>query len=333
MELFELLNTINAAHGPAGDEGAVADVIERLAAPYADEIIRDTMGNLIVRKKGDGPRLMFSAHMDSIGLIATHITKDGFIRCGRLGGVDPKEIAFTSVRFKNGVRGVFAKEEKAEFGKLKLDECYIDIGAKDEDEAKKLVRIGDTAVYDAPAYCSGNKVVSPYMDNRISCAVLLKALSKLDTCANDCYFVFSVQEEVGLRGAKTAAYGIDPAYGIAVDVTDVDDVPGSECSGTAKLGKGAAIKVMDSSVICHPEMVMLLERVAADNAIPMQRDVLRAGGTDAGVMLVNRAGVVTGGISVPCRYIHTPCEMVDLNDVSACVNLVTAVANADLKPV
>jgi len=333
MELFELLNTINAAHGPAGDEGAVADVIERLAAPYADEITRDTMGNLIVRKKGDGPRLMFSAHMDSIGLIATHITKDGFIRCGRLGGVDPKEIAFTSVRFKNGVRGVFAKEEKAEFGKLKLDECYIDIGAKDEDEAKKLVRIGDTAVYDAPAYCSGNKVVSPYMDNRISCAVLLKALSKLDTCANDCYFVFSVQEEVGLRGAKTAAYGIDPAYGIAVDVTDVDDVPGSECSGTAKLGKGAAIKVMDSSVICHPEMVMLLERVAADNAIPMQRDVLRAGGTDAGVMLVNRAGVVTGGISVPCRYIHTPCEMVDLNDVSACVDLVTAVANADLKPV
>jgi len=333
MELFELLNTINGAHGPSGDEREVADVIERLAAPYADEITRDTMGNLIVRKKGSGPRLMFSAHMDSIGLIATHITKEGFVRCGRLGGVDVKEIAFTTVRFKNGVRGVFAKEEKAEFGKLKLDECYIDIGAKDEGEAQKLVRIGDTAVYDTPSYCNGCKAVSPYMDNRISCAVLLKALAELDTCANDCYFVFSVQEEVGLRGAKTAVYGIDPAYGIAVDVTGVDDVPGSECNGTAKLGKGAAIKVMDSSVICHPELVALLEQVAQKHAISAQRDVLRGGGTDAGVMLVNRAGVVTGGISVPCRYIHTPCEMVDLNDVSACVDLVTAVANADLKPV
>ncbi len=332
MELFELLTTINAAHGPSGDEGAVAEVIEKLAVPHADEITRDTMGNLIVRKKGSGPRLMFSAHMDSIGLIATHITKEGFIRCGRLGGVDPKEAAFTTVRFKNGVRGVLAKEEKADFGKLKLDECYIDIGAKDEDEAKKLVQMGDTAVYDAPAYCNDSKAVSPYMDNRISCAVLLKALSELDTCANDCYFVFSVQEEVGLRGAKTAAYGIDPAYGIAVDVTGVDDVPGSECSGTAKLGKGTAIKVMDSSVICHPEMVDLLEQVARQHAIPMQRDVLRAGGTDAGVMLVNRAGVITGGISVPCRYIHTPCEMVDLNDAAACVSLVAALAKTPLDP-
>lgn len=333
MELFELLNTINAAHGPSGDESAVADVIEKLATPYADEITRDTMGNLIVHKRGSGPKLMFSAHMDSIGLIATHITKEGFIRCGRLGGVDPKEIAFTTVRFKNGVRGVFAKEEKAEFGKLKLDECYIDIGAAGEDEAKKLVRVGDTAVYDVPAYYNGCKVVSPYMDNRISCAVLLKALGNLDTCTNDCYFVFSVQEEVGLRGAKTAAYGIDPDYGIAVDVTGVDDVPGSECSGTAKLGKGAAIKVMDSSVICHPQMVALLEQTAADRAIPAQRDVLRAGGTDAGVMLVNRAGVITGGISVPCRYIHTPCEMVDLDDVAACANLVVALAKTPLATV
>lgn len=333
MELFELFNTINAVHGPSGDEGAAADLIEALAAPYADEITRDTMGNLIVHKKGSGPRLMFSAHMDSIGLIATHITKEGFVRCGRLGGVDAKEIAFTTVRFKNGVRGVLAKEEKADFGKLKLDECYIDIGASDEDEAKTLVQVGDTAVYDTASYRNGDKAISPYMDNRISCAVLLKALGELDACANDCYFVFSVQEEVGLRGAKTAAYGIDPHYGIAVDVTGVDDVPGSDCSGTAKLGKGAAIKVMDSSVICHPEMVAQLEQIAAEHNIPMQRDVLRAGGTDAGVMLVNRAGVITGGISVPCRYIHTPCEMVDLNDAAACVSLVQALAKTPLKPV
>ena len=145
--------------------------------------------------------------------------------------------------------------------------------------------------------------------------------------------MFSAQEEVGLRGAKTVSYTIDPDYGIAVDVTDVDDVPGSERYGTTQLGKGAAIKVMDSSVICHPKMVSKLEELARANDICVQRDILRAGGTDAGVMTVNRAGVITGGISVPCRYIHTPCEMADLGDVDACVALVTALAQTTLEAI
>lgn len=326
MDTFELLKKINAAHGPSGDEGEVRQVIAELARPFADEIITDTMGNLIAHKKGSGPKLMFSAHMDSIGFVVTHITKEGFLRCGRLGGVSPKETAYTAVRFKNGVRGIFAKEEKAEFGKLKLDECYIDIGAKDKDEAEQMVQVGDTAVYDTPMFFNCGKVVSPYLDNRISCVILLQAMEQIMSCANDCYFVFSVQEEVGLRGAKTASYAIDPDYGVAVDVTDVDDVPGSEQYGTTRLGKGAAIKVMDSSVICHPEMVVRLEEVAKAGGIAVQRDILRAGGTDAGVMSINRCGVITGGISVPCRYIHTPCEMVSLDDVAACTALVAKLA-------
>ena len=125
MELFDLIQTLNAAHGPSGDEGQIRDVIARLAAPHADEVTTDVMGNLIVRKAGKGPKVMFAAHMDSIGLIVTHIEKDGFLRVGRLGGVSPKEAVFTPVRFKNGVCGTFVKEEKAEFGKLKLDECYV----------------------------------------------------------------------------------------------------------------------------------------------------------------------------------------------------------------
>lgn len=330
MDTFELLKKLNAAHGPSGDEGEVRQVIEDLAAPFADEITTDTMGNLIVRKRGEGPKLMFSAHMDSIGFIVTHITKEGYLRCGRLGGVAPKETVYTPVRFKNGVRGVFAKEEKAEFDKLKLDECFIDIGAQNEDEAKSLVQVGDTAVYDTPIFCNNGKVVSPYLDNRISCVILLRALEQLKTCANDCYFVFSVQEEVGLRGAKTASYSIDPDYGVAVDVTDVDDVPGSHQYGTTQLGKGAAVKVMDSSVICHPKLVEAMEEVAKVGGIAVQRDILRAGGTDAGVMSVNRCGVITGGISVPCRYIHTPCEMADLSDVDACTALVAALAQTRL---
>ena len=331
MELFELIKTLNAAHGPSGDEGGIREVIAALAAPFADEVTTDTLGNLIVRKRGEGPKVMFAAHMDSIGFIVTHIEKEGFLRVGRLGGISPKEAAYTPVRFKNGVRGVVVPEEKADFGKLKLDECYLDIGAKDEEAARKMVQVGDTAVYDSPIFQTGTNAVSPYLDNRISCAVLLKVLEQVEQSPNDLYFVFTTQEEVGLRGGRTAAWGIDPAYGIAVDVTDVDDTPGSEKSGTVGLGKGAAIKVMDSSVICHPEVVSKLEELAREQKIPAQRDILRAGGTDAGAMHITRSGVKTGGISVPCRYVHTPVEMADLNDTQHCVQLAVTFAQCKLE--
>ena len=332
MELFEYMQRLNAAHGPAGDEAGIRAVIEELARPYADEMMTDTMGNLIVRKKGAGPKIMFAAHMDSIGFIVTHIEKEGYLRVGRLGGIRPQEIAFTPVRFKNGVKGVIVPEEKADFGKLKLDECYIDIGAKSDEDAKKLVQVGDTAIYDTSVFCAGDKVVSPYMDNRVSCAILLDALAQIPAAApNDVYFVFTVQEEVGLRGAKTAAYAVDPDYGIAVDVTDVDDTPGSEKNGTVQLGRGAAIKIMDSSVICHPEVVRVLSALSEEKNIAAQKDILRAGGTDAGAMHVSRMGVRAGGISVPCRYIHSPVEMVHPDDFKSCVDLSVAFALSELK--
>lgn len=328
MKLLELLELLNSAHGPSGDEGEIREVIAKFAAPYADEITTDTLGNLIVHKKGNGPKVMFAAHMDSIGFIVTHIEEEGFLRVGALGGIGAKEVAYTPVRFKNGVRGILVPEEKAEFGKLKLHECYIDIGAADREAAKKLVQVGDTAVYDTSVINNENdsKVISPYMDNRISCAILLRALETIRQNANDLYFVFTVQEEVGLRGGRTSAWAIEPDYGVAVDVTDVDDTPGSEKYGTVKLGKGAAIKVMDSSVICHPEVVARMDALAQAGGIPVQRDILRAGGTDAGAIHISRTGVRTGGISVPCRYIHTPVEMVDLTDCEACVKLVAALS-------
>lgn len=330
MELFELIQTLNAAHGPSGDEGGIREVIAGLAQLFADEVRTDTLGNLIVRKKGTGPKVMFAAHMDSIGFIVTHMEKEGYLRVGRLGGISPKEAAYTPVRFKNGVRGVIVPEEKADFGKLKLDECYLDIGARDEAQARELVQVGDTAVYDSPCFENNGKVVSPYLDNRISCAILLKTLEEVTQSPNDLYFVFTVQEEVGIRGGKTAAWGVDPDYGIAVDVTDVDDTPGSEKSGTVQLGKGAAIKVMDSSVICAPQVVSRLEALAKEGNIPAQRDILRAGGTDAGAIHITRTGVMTGGISVPCRYIHTPVEMADLSDAEHCVRLAAAFARSEL---
>ena len=228
---------------------------------------------------------------------------------------------------------MFAKEEKAELKGLKLDSCYVDIGADDQDAAKAQVQVGDTAVYDTPTICNGNKVISPYLDNRIACAVLLDVLARLKDCPNDLYLVFSVQEEVGLRGAKTAAWAIDPDYALAVDVTDVDDTPGSERCGTVQLGKGAAIKVMDSSVICHPVMVSALEEAAKAGNIPVQKDIMRAGGTDAGAIHTTRLGVLTGGVSIPCRYIHTPVEMADLNDAKHCADLLLAFVCRKLEPI
>jgi len=330
MELFDLIAALTAAHGPSGDEEDIRKKIAELAQPYAGEMMVDTLGNLIVHRKGSGPKVLFAAHMDSTGFIVTHIEKEGYLRVGRLGGIAPKEAAYTPIRFKNGVCGAFVPEEKADFGKLKLDECCVDIGAKDEAEARSMVRVGDTAVYAAPTRQNGCKVFSPYLDNRVSCAVLLAALKELQDSPNDLWFAFTVQEEVGTRGAKTAAWALEPDYGLAVDVTDVDDNPGSEKNGTAKLGKGAAVKVMDSSVICHPAVVERLESLAKEGSIPVQRDIMKGGGTDAGPIHTTRTGVLTGGISVPCRYIHTPVEAADLGDAEACVKLVAAFARAEL---
>ena len=329
MELTEILCMLDSAHGPSGDEGDIRAVIHQLASPWADEITADVMGNLVARKKGSGPKVMFAAHMDSIGFIVTHIEKEGFLRVGKLGGISPKDVLNTPVRFKNGVRGVLVAEEKAE-DKLKLEDCYLDIGARDEEQARSLVQVGDTAVYDTAVTEVNGRVISPYLDDRIACAILLKAMEQVGPCENDLYFVFTVQEEVGTRGAKTAAWSVDPDYGIAVDVTDVDDTPGSGKYGTCKLGRGAAVKVMDSSVICQPEVVKALEQCAQDKGIAVQRDIIRAGGTDAGPIHVTRTGVRTGGISIPCRYIHTPTEMADLADVQSCVDLAVAFAQAKL---
>lgn len=332
MELFDLIQTLVSAHGPSGDEGNIRSCIAELAAEYADEIRTDTLGNLIVHKKGTGPKVMFAAHMDSIGLIVTHIEEEGYLRVGAIGGIPAAGVVGTPVRFKNGVRGVFAKEEKTEYGSLKLDDCYLDIGAKSAEEANAMVQVGDTAVYDTLTYQNCSKVYSRYLDDRIACAILLAAMAEVKDTDNDLYFVFTVQEEVGLRGAQTAAWDIAPDYGIAVDVTFADDVPGAAKKGNSRLGKGAAIKVMDAGVICHPAMVSKLSELAKEQGIDVQRDIIRVGRTDAAPIHLTRSGVCTGGISIPCRYMHSPTECVDLHDVQCCIRLVTAFACSKVGP-
>lgn len=331
MEFLEIMQKLNACHGPSGDEGQVAAAIREMAQPYVDEITTDVLGNLICHKKGSGPRVMFAAHMDSIGFIITHIDDNGYLRFGQVGGLSAHDLPGTPVRFRNGTRGVVAVQGKVEPKDWKLDHLYIDIGAKDRADARTMVQVGDTAVFDTVPFVSGGKLFSPYLDDRIACAILLSAMERVKGGDNDLYFVFTVQEEVGLRGARTAAYGIDPDYGIAVDVTDSDDIPDAphECSSAA--GKGAAIKVMDNSVICHPAVVKTLEELAVASNIPYQLDILRFGGTDAGAIHQSRAGVYTGGISAATRYVHTPLEVADLEDIEACAALAAAFAQAKLE--
>lgn len=327
MDIFDMQQRLAACHGPAGDEEGIAAAIEALARPYADEITRDAMGNLLVHKMGKGPRLMLAAHMDTIGFIVTHIDEKGLLHFGRLGGLDAATCLHTPVRFRNGLRGLVSTDADPEDKKLTLDDLYIDIGAKDRAEAEKQVKPGDTAVFDGTTFAAGTgRIVSAYLDDRISCAVLLKVLTELKGTENDLWFAFTVQEELGTRGAGPAAYGVEPQYAVAVDVTPADE----EDVGPCKLGKGAAIKIMDRSVICHPQMVEKLRELAEAKNIPHQMDVLRMGGTDAGSIRVSRGGVCTGGVSVPCRYTHTPVEMCDTEDVEAVAALLLALAEAPL---
>lgn len=333
MELVKILEELNSAFGPSGCEGDAAEIIERLARPYVDEITRDTLGNLICHKKGGGSKVMFAAHMDSVGLVVTHIEEKGFLRVGRLGGIDPNRILYTPVRFRNGVHGTVAADADREPAKLKLDDLYIDVGVSDEAEARTKVDVGDTAVYDLPVRDLGDKILSPHLDDRIGCAILVLAMEQLGNTGNDLYFVFTVQEEVGTRGAVTAAYAIDPDYAVAVDVTSSDDLPGSAHVSSTRQGRGAGVKVMDHSVISHPRVVEKLKALAKEKGVPYQTDVSSRGGTDAGAIHKSRCGVCSGVLSVPSRYTHTPTEMICKRDAMACVELVRAFAEAELEPV
>ena len=205
MEILETLRALNACFGPSGQEGAVAEAIRKIAAPYVDECTVDTLGNLLCHKKGKGPKVLFAAHMDSIGLIITHIDEHGFLRFGPVGGLSAHEVLGAPVRFANGVKGVVALEGKVEAKEMKLEHLYVDIGARDEKEAKAMVQVGDVAVYDTAAFQSGSRIFSPYLDDRIACVVLLMAMERLGETDTGLTFAFTVQEEGGLRGAPGCA--------------------------------------------------------------------------------------------------------------------------------
>ena len=324
---MQLLENILTAYGPSGHEGRVADVIRAALEGHVDELYTDVMGSLIAVKKGDGTgrRIMVSAHMDHIGLAVVDADKNGFLRVCNVGGIRAGKMVSGHVVFGNGVCGVVGADEKVK-GELQVSDLYIDIGAESREEALAMVSLGDMCVMAPRVTKLGeNRIASPAMDDRIACFVQAQAVLELpESMKNDVYAVFSVQEEVGLRGATTAAYHVNPDLGIAVDVTGVGDVPRVATKVPVELGKGAAIKIMDRSLICTPSVVEMMERLAVEKGIASQREVLPYGGTDAGAMQRTRGGVASGAISIPCRYIHSEAETVDKRDVQACIELLKA---------
>ncbi len=324
--MFNLTKKILKPVSVSGREEAVVGVIAEEIAPYVDSLHTDAMGNLIAFKAGVGEnkkKVMFAAHIDEIGFIVTYIEENGYIRFNTLGGINFTSASFTHVVFESGLRGVLVPD--AAGGHV------VDIGAKNRKEAQRRVKIGDTfAVVSDVVKLAGTRVAGRPMDDRIGAVVLIEAAKRLQgvDVKNDIYFCFTVQEEVGCRGSKTAAYAIMPDIGIALDVTATGDTQGA-APMAVKLGGGAAIKIKDSSVVCDRGLVEIMKKEAEDKKIKHQFEILTGGGTDTSSMQQTGAGCLAGCISIPTRYIHSSVETIDMADVEESVKLTMALCDVE----
>ncbi|HHV62464.1 MAG TPA: M42 family metallopeptidase [Firmicutes bacterium] len=331
----DIIKKLVETYGPSGSEDRVRDLIRDEIQGAVDEIRVDALGNLIALKRGcrgdGGAKLLIAAHMDEIGVIVTYIDDSGFLRFSNVGGVSPFTLIGQRVVFANGTVGTFGREKLDDWKDLKLDKMFIDIGAKDRAEAESRVKIGDVACFYREMTDIGGKLIAKSMDDRIGCAVVVEAIKRTKgiESPNEVYFVFTVQEEVGLRGARTAAYGVNPDIGIAVDVTTTGDTPEAPRM-SVKLGAGPAIKVKDTSVVAHPRVKNLMIEAASSAGIPYQLEILDFGGTDAGSIHTTREGIPSGVLSIPARYVHTPSEMVDMGDVEGAVKLLVEIVKRPL---
>jgi endoglucanase len=317
-----LIQRLVETPGPSGSETQIRAVIRTEVESMADELSVDALGNLIVRKgraESRGCKIMLAAHMDEIGVIATHIDENGFVRFTTLGGVRPHTCYGSRVRLMNGMTGVIGREYAEDVNKMPtFEQMFIDFGLASRKNFP--LQIGDVAVFERPFADLGARLVSKAMDDRIGVAILIDVLRQLPDTPHEVYFVFSVQEEVGVRGATTAAFGVNPDLGLAVDVTGVGDTPKARRMEVG-LGKGPAIKVRDSGMIADPRVVNWMVKTAQEAHLPYQLEVLEGGSTDARAMQITRSGVPAGCLSIPCRYIHSPSEMVDYHDVQNAVQL------------
>lgn len=331
MENEKLLEELTQAFGVAGFEEEIRKIICREAAPYADHISQDAIGNVIVLKKGrENPhkkKIMFAAHMDEIGFMVKKILDDGTLLICNMGWNWAGSAYNERIRFRNGTIGVVGCRGPIEEAKNDIGKLYVDIGAKNKEDAEKYVRLGDPCGYIGPYYHMQNDLVcSKSLDNRIGCWQLLEALKANDgTGPNDVYYVFTVQEELGCRGSKAAAEAIQPDFGVAVDITPAHDYP-CDLEGSNQVNAGVAIKVCDPSVVCDEQVVRIMEACCKEEQIPYQLEVIDKGGTDASSINLSHYGVRVGGIAVATRYPHCQSCVASLKDIEAGAKLCRAFA-------
>ena len=338
MSLKENLEKLSNACGVTGREEEVRNLMVKLMKPYVDEIVVDKLENVIAIKKGkkSSPKVMLAAHMDEVGLMVKTITKEGFLKFAKMGGIDDrillaqKMTVHTSDGPLPGIIGSKPPHIQKEQERKKIvayDELFIDIGAKNREDATTMgVKVGDPVAFDVEYTNIGkNVVVGKAFDDRAGCAVMIETLKQLESIECTVYAVGTVQEEVGLRGAATATFGVDPDVGIALDVTIAGDVPGvSEFDTSLKMGKGPALTVADSGLITHPKVLRLLLETAEQNKIYYQLETGLPGATDAARMSLTRQGVPSGTVSIATRYIHSPVGMLSLKDVQNSAKLAAA---------
>ncbi len=338
MSLTENLEKLSNANGVAGREAEVRNLMIKLLKPLVDEICVDKMENVIAVRKGKktAPKIMLAAHMDEVGLMVKTISKDGFLKFAKMGGIDDrillaqKVIVYTEKDALPGIVGSKPPHIQKEEERKKIvtyDELFVDMGAESREDAAKMgIKIGDIIGFDVKYTRVGkDTVIGKAFDDRAGCAAMIETLKLLEKTDCTVYAVGTVQEEVGLRGAATAAFGVDPDVGIALDVTVAGDVPGvREFDTTVKMGKGPTLTVSDSGLITHPKVLRLLLDAAEENKIAYQLETGLMGSTDAARISLTRQGVPSGTISIPARYIHSPVGMVSLKDVENSVKLAVA---------
>lgn len=324
----DVIRKLTECYGPSGHEAGVRELIvaelTRAGLLGAAETRVDALGNLIVRRAGTGRgrRVMLAAHMDEIGVVVTHIDQKGFLRFASVGGVRQLPLLGGRVRFSDGTVGVIGVEKLEDASKIPpLEKFFIDVGAANRESCG--IRVGDVGCFQRACEELGDRIVAKAMDDRIGCAVLIQVMRELDSSPHEISFVFTVQEEVGLRGAVTSGYGAEPDVALAVDVTLTGDTPESPPMAV-ELGAGPAIKIKDGGMLTHAGVKEWLLRTAQGAGIPFQREVLVGGTTDASAIQTTRAGVPAGCVSIPTRYVHMPSEMIDYRDVLGAVKLLVS---------
>lgn len=331
----KLLAKLTEAHGVSGQEEAIREIVKTELKGLC-EFSTDTMGNLTCFRSGSksksSKKLMLAAHMDEIGFIVKHIDDKGFLRIQTLGGWDPRQMFSQRVfvHTKTGpINGLLTYSTKPkhlltpdEMGKAaQIENFFVDIGL-DAKQAKKEVRIGDMVTMNRKFQRMGKLATCKSMDDRVAVYVMIEAVKTAKTHNVDLYAVATVQEEIGLRGAMASGWSINPDMVVAIDITLANDIPGMpEQDHITRLGEGTAIKIMDSSLVCHPKMVDHFRTLAEKHKIKHQIEILPLGGTDAGGVQRLHGGIPAFTLSVPCRYVHTVNETVHVDDVDASVKL------------